>query len=533
MKRLFVVLLMAVVFAAGQGFAVSVYEPEGTPVHYVSPDGLGVWPYTNWVTAAWNIQDAVDVAEAGDTVMVSNGTYKTDSEITVTSAIAIESVNGPEVTIVDGQAGHRCFNLGNAACTLSGFVIENGHNDQSSFGGGIYCSGTAPFITNCVLTSCYALRGGGCYGGMLSHSVVMANSAENMGGGCYGATLTECEVSYNISGGNGGGACCSTLTGCALLENEAAANGGGCFEGTLTDCVLSNNAAQSGGGSCMAELVSCSITHNSAEQFGGGSVGGALAGCRIVENSAVVGGGSFEAALTNCTLRYNSADSLGGGSCGGTLVHCTLTDNWASSGGGSYDGTLCNCIIWGNAGGGSDDNWVNSDSLAISYSCTLPLAGGTGNVTNAPLFADAEFRLSAGSPCIDAGVALSGLDEDFEGNSRSVDGNFDRLAVPDMGAFEYDPMTAYSDGDVFSDYEEHVAGTDPADGADWFRIGAVDGGAEFQSLENRTYTLECCTNLVAGKWIAVDVQAGSGGTMCLTNAAGGPACYYRVQIDLP
>ena len=45
-------------------------------VHYVDVNSTNATPpYTNWTTATTNIQDAVDVAAAGDDIVVANGTF--------------------------------------------------------------------------------------------------------------------------------------------------------------------------------------------------------------------------------------------------------------------------------------------------------------------------------------------------------------------------------------------------------------------------------------------------------------------------
>src|SRR5262245_26685107 len=71
-------------------------------------------PYGGWSTAATNIQDAVDLASNGDTVLVTNGVYSTGghrwfdsgtNRLTLTNTVVVESVNGPEFTSIVGFYG--------------------------------------------------------------------------------------------------------------------------------------------------------------------------------------------------------------------------------------------------------------------------------------------------------------------------------------------------------------------------------------------------------------------------------------------
>src|SRR5262249_39679506 len=141
-------------------------------------------PYASWSTAATNIQDAVDIAVAGDDILVTNGVYQAgaravyqtmSNRVAVTKAVTVRSVNGPGVTVIkgyqvpettNGVSAVRCVYVTDGA-VLAGFTLTNGatqangtSNAAQEAGGGVWCEFSA-VVSNCVLTGNSAQFGGG------------------------------------------------------------------------------------------------------------------------------------------------------------------------------------------------------------------------------------------------------------------------------------------------------------------------------------------------------------------------------------
>ncbi len=260
-------------------------------LHYVAANsGNPVVPYLSWATAATNIQDAVNVAERGATIFVTNGVYAGGSQldpygdsdcVVVDTPLTLRSVNGPAVTVIDGGGATTCVYLANNTL-LVGFTVTNGV--ATSWGGGVYCESSA-VLSNCVLTG---------------NSVSEAGYA---GGGAYGGTLNNCTLTGN-SALVGGGAYECTLNNCTLTGNSGYDDGGGAFSCTLNNCTLTGNSAFWGGGADLSTLNNCTLTGNSAS--GGG-------------------GGAYDSTLNNCIVYFNTATTWANYDPSSTLNYCCTT----------------------------------------------------------------------------------------------------------------------------------------------------------------------------------------------------------------
>ncbi len=512
------------------------------PTYFVSLDSTNpVAPYLSWDTAATNIQDAVDAAIAGGTVLVSNGVYQTGgwvvygsltNRVAVIKPLTVQSVNGPAVTMIQGypEIGDnavRCVYLTNGAM-LIGFTLTNGatRNDgdinQEQSGSGIWCESTNSLVTNCVLNGNSAtLFGGGTYQGSLNNCTLFANSAGTSGGGAYGATLNNCALSGNFG-------------------RDFGSSGGGAESCALNNCTLSGSYAHNyGGGADACVLNNCQITNNSIIWgVGGGVYASTLNDCLIVNNSANAGGGAESSTLNNCTLVGNNCNE-GEGGYGGGAAYCALN----------------NCILYYN--NGNNDNFDNSD---LSYCCTTPLPTvGVGNIADEPLFVDlinSDFHLQTNSPCINSGdnTTVAGS-TDLDGNARIKGGTVD------IGAYEYQTPTsiisyawlqqygltnngtadyADGDGDGFNNWNEWRAGTDPTDSSSLLKMTAVTNDVSgitvtWQSVNTRTYYLQRGTDLgVQPPFFTIQTDiAGQAGTTSYTDttATNSGPYFYRVGVQ--
>ena len=408
------------------------------------------------------IQHGIDAASSGDTVTVAEGTYRENIQFKGTNLV-LTSTNplDPDVvagTIIDAsQAGSVVTFSGTEteACVLSGFTIRNG--STSGNGGGI-CGGTSAQRSQASI----------------ENNTITGNSA----GGPW------------VGGGGGGLAFCNgTIQNNVIAGNSAYVTGGGlaCCDGTVQNNTISDNSADYGEGGglydCGGRIENNTITGN----WSGGAYGGA-------------GGG----------LAF----------CNGTVHNNTIADNaaYVSGGGLAYcEGTIQNCIIWGNTAPTSPQ----LRELSIPTYCCIQewSGGGEGNISEDPLFLDPDgpdndpatqedndYRLSAGSPCIDAGLndAWMWTATDLDGNPRVWGGTVD------MGAYEY--------------------------GSRLFRISQVlvqiGGGLQltWTSAPGVAYLIWSCTDLTSGLWTQEAAVPSAGDSTSWTDAGpSGSQEFYRVE----
>ena len=205
--------------------AVRVQGP--TPNHYVSNEGTHVHPFTNWITAATNIQSAIEASDEPDTVWIDNGVY--------TSAGVVESgtnvfvlkkkveIQGSGETVIDGRGLMRGAYISGG--TVRNLTFRNG-DPSDGRGGGARLSSAR--MINCVVSGNRAdLYGGGVYslGSTLDNCTLVDNSTLGKGGGLYADASVNWYMGISIgitpSTGVSGG---STIRNTIIFNNTASSD---------------------------------------------------------------------------------------------------------------------------------------------------------------------------------------------------------------------------------------------------------------------------------------------------------------------
>ncbi len=486
---------------------------------YVNDDSDAGNGCTSWLDACPELQTALSLANAGDQIWVAEGTYKPDYDVNTgqhtgnrqTSFHLISGValyggfDGTETTLED-RAG--LFD----ATILSGDLMGDDDGPGGNSGDNVYHVVFADDTPASTVLDGFTVSAARAY---------YEYSEYNTGGGMvidHGSpTVRNCTFSDNLAiwGGGmfvAGGA--PRIAHCRFVDNRAFEGAGMATSSSIAivmDCLFLNN---------LTEGVIC--VPGICFEFGGGGAGMSnwsgsptVMNCAFIGNTALPdfhgeawGGGMLNAVssavVTNCIFSGNMAVSEYGPGFGGavlnmggdpTLINCTLWSNTADIGGGMFNWestpSARNCIFWGNSGGQIVDD-VDSQST-VSFSTIENGWLGPGNIDADPLlidpdgpdddpstFDDNNYRLSVGSPCIDAAdntavpADAADLDDDddtdepipfdLDGAPRFIDDPWTPdtgagdCPMVDMGAYEFQdgtttccPADLDGDGEVGAD----------------------------------------------------------------------------------
>ncbi len=431
-------------------------------------DGSATHPFVT-------IQQGINAAVLGDTVLVRPGTYAGtgNKNILLTGkGISLRSSAGRELTIIDCENDGRGITIGSGTpdrMLIDGFTIINGNY---SWGAGLYIRNSNPTITNCSFSTNQTVTGGGAIGmygsaPLIENCTFVSNISHQDGGAIHveksQPVLRNCQFSGNRSAKNPDG---NFGSGGALYAHQNS------IVKILTSSFDANNTEYQGGAIAVDAtwliVVNSRFTGNHADSSSGGAI--------------IITGRTGE--IFNSIFNGNFAHEGGGVAVSDGsemfLVNSTLSNNQASWGGAldvsDSEATITNSILWDNHANASGQQ-IMLDNQSILFVASSDVTGGTSgiedysgdssinyqpdNIDSDPLFvsqagidgipgtADDNLGLQHNSPCIDKAkqttLPADDYDLDEDGNTAEpialdIYDNFRIWPLdgsPDMGAVEY------------------------------------------------------------------------------------------------
>ena len=369
-----------------------------------------------------SIQDAVDAATSGDTILPGAETFF--ENVRIEKDLIIRG-SGPVQTIVDGSGSWgSVFEIWGdlPRVTLAGMTIQNGRAPH--VGGGVGHHIGRLEIDDCIIRDNRAhhsvglSRAGGGVGSVgnirISNSQIVQNFADE-GGGVF--------VFCWLFGGP------VEIVNTTISENRADMGGGvmvgdRCSDTLIRDSVVSTNTAlYRGGGLFLGGSVTISNSTIANNEGGGlhSSRGAELQWCEITR---------AEITIANSTFAGNYPDGLfvEGYRFSSSLRNSIVAGNDGVQCAGSVEAVMSNGY---NLSSDSSCGFTMRTDMENTDPLLLPLADNGGPTPTCALRSD--------SPAIDAGGRACGP-TDQRGVSRPYDGDGHGGARCDIGAFEYAPV---------------------------------------------------------------------------------------------
>ncbi|MFH1377416.1 MAG: choice-of-anchor Q domain-containing protein [Planctomycetota bacterium] len=395
-------------------------------VVYVDLSATGSNNGTSWQNAFTDLNAAIAASGMDDQIWVAAGTYlphPTDRTVSFAMKSSVNTYggfNGSETLVSERNPSANLT-------ILSGDISTTGVSTDNSY----HVVTTANFVT---------LDGFTITGGYADGASPNDGGAGLLAAGLGSFNCVNLSFTNNVASGNGGAI--------RLSDSDV--------DLTLTNCRFDNNEASDGG----------AIYHSAGDMTGLNlSFSGNIA---LNNGGAIALGGAVAFSVENALFYDNDANASTGrggaiynASSGSVaIVNATVSDNGANRGGGVFNAgaalSLINCVFWSNDStqptGASIDSASGNPAVrysviefGLSGSDVAGAVAGFKIYDGDPLFVSIsgrDFRLTAGSSCIDRADGNAAPVSDIEGALRHDDAGRPNdgsgiLKTCDIGAYEF------------------------------------------------------------------------------------------------